>query len=113
MGNGANSNNTANNGRVTINKLQIGTGPIFRNVRYGTVSNTAQTAVISFSPAFPSGQVPLIIGNIISSNTGLVFSLVFSSVTVSNFRYTKTQTNGGGGGVGGVSEGFTYYAWSD
>jgi len=113
MGNGDNNSNTANNGRVTINKLQIGTGPIFRNVRYGSVTNTAQTAVVSFSPAFPSGQVPYIIGSIQSSNTGLVFSLVFSSVTVSSFRYTKTQTNGGGGGVGGATEGFHYYAWSD
>ena len=113
MGNGANNNNTAGNGRVIINKLQIGNGPIFRNVRYGSVTNTAQTAVVSFSPAFPSGQVPFIIGSIQSSNTTLVFSLVFSSVTVSSFRYTKTQTNGGGGGVGGVTEGFHYYAWSD
>ena len=113
MGNGANNNNTAGNGRVTINKLRIGTSPIFRNVRYGSVTNTAQTAVVSFSPAFPSGQVPYIIGSIQSSNTALVFSLVFSSVTVSSFRYTKTQTNGGGGGVGGATEGFHYYAWSD
>jgi len=113
MGNGANNNNTGNNGRVIINKLCIGTSPILRNIRYGSVTNTAQTAVVSFSPAFPSGQVPFIIGSIQASNTGLVFSLVFSSVTVSSFRYTKTQTNGGGGGVGPVTEGFHYYAWSD
>jgi hypothetical protein len=113
MGNGDNGSNTTNNGRVTINKLQIGNGPIFRNVRYGSVTNTAQTGTVAFSPAFPSGQVPFIIGSIQASNIGLVYSLVFSSVTVSNFRYTKTQTNGGGGGVGGASEGFTYYAWSD
>ena len=95
-----------------INKLQIGNGPIFRNVRYGSVTNTTQTAVVSFSPAFPSGQVPFIIGSIQSSNTALIFSLVFSSVTVSSFRYTKTQT-AGSGGVGPVTESFNYYAWSD
>ena len=112
MGNGANNNNSANNGRVTINKLQIGTSPIFRNIRYGVVTNTAQTAVVSFSPAFPSGQVPFIMGSIQASSTGLVYSLVFSSVGISSFRYTKTQT-AGSGGVGAVTEGFHYYAWSD
>jgi len=113
MGNGANNNNSASNGRVTINKLRIGNGPIFRNVRYGVVTNTAQTALVSFSPAFPSGQVPFIIGSIQSNNTVLVFSLTFSNISATNFRYTKTQTNGGGGGVGGATESFHYYAWSD
>jgi len=112
MGNGSNNSNTQNNGRVTIYKLQIGNSPILRNIRYGSVTNTAQTAVVSFSPAFPSGQVPFIIGSIQGSSTTLVFSLIFSSVTVSSFRYTKTQT-AGAGGVGAATEGFHYYAWSD
>jgi len=112
MGNGANNNNTQNNGRVTINKLQIGNGPIFRNVRYGSVAGGSTSAVVSFSPAFPSGQVPYIVGNIQSASTTLVYSLVFSSVGMSSFRYTKTQT-AGAGGVGPATESFNWYAWSD
>jgi hypothetical protein len=92
MGNGSNNNNTAGNGTVTINKLQIGTGPIIRNVRFGSVAGGSTSAVVSFSPAFPSGQVPYIVGNIQSSSTTQVFSLVFSSVGISSFRYTKIQT---------------------
>ena len=113
MGNGANNNNTANNGRVTINKLRIGTSPILRNIRYGSVAGGSTTNTVNFSPAFPSGQVPFIVGNIQSSSTTQVFSLVFSSVGITSFRYTKIQTAGAGGVGGATTEGFYYYAWSD
>jgi hypothetical protein len=113
MGNGANGNNTDGNGRVTINKLRIGTSPILRNIRYGSVAGGFTTAVVNFSPAFPSGQVPFIVGNIQSSSTTQVFSLVFSSVGITSFRYTKIQTAGAGGVGGATTEGFYYYAWSD
>jgi len=113
MGNGANNNNSAGNGRVTINKLQIGTSPILRNIRYGNVAGGFTTAVVNFSPAFPSGQIPFIVGNIQSSSTTQVFSLVFSSVGITSFRYTKIQTAGAGGVGGATTEAFYYYAWSD
>jgi hypothetical protein len=113
MGNGANNNNSANNGRVTINKLQIGTSPILRNIRYGIVAGGSQSAVVSFSPAFPSGQVPYIIGSIQSSLTTQVFSLTFSSVGISSFRYTKNYIGSGLVVTGANSEVFYYYAWSD
>jgi hypothetical protein len=113
MGNGSNNNNTADNGRVTINKLQIGTSPILRNIRYGSVAGGFTSAVVNFSPAFPSGSVPFIVGNIQSSSTTQVFSLTFSSVGISNFRYTKTQTVGNLAVGGATTESFNWYAWSD
>ena len=112
MGNGANNNNTANNGRVTINKLQIGTGPIMRNVRFGTVAGGSATATVNFSPAFPSWQSPYIIGSLQSNDT-YVFSVNFSSVTVNSFRYKKVLA--ASGGIVGVTspESFDWIAWSN
>jgi hypothetical protein len=101
------------NGRVTIHKLRIGSSPILRNIRYGSVAGGAQTAVVNFSPAFPSGQVPFIVGNIQSSLTTQVFSLTFSSVGISSFRYTKNYIGSSGVVAGASSESFHYYAWSD
>jgi len=112
MGNGANNNNTDNNGRVTINKLQIGTSPILRNIRYGTVGGGSATNTVNFSPAFPAGQVPKIIGTIRSS-AGYCFSLTFSNLTVTSFRYTKNLAANGGLVATAPSEAFDYYAWSD
>jgi len=112
MGNDTNNSTSAGNGTVRIYKLRLGNSPVMRNVRFGTVTNTAQTAIIAFSPAFPSGQSPFIVGCIQSSSTTLVYSLVFSGVSVSQFRYTKTQTSGSGG-VGPATEPFDYYAWSN
>jgi hypothetical protein len=112
MGNGANSNNSANNGRVTINKLQIGTGPIMRNVRFGTVAGGSSTNTVNFSPAFPAGQSPYIIGSIQSNDT-YVFSVNFSNVTVNSFRYKKVLA-ANGGTVGVTSpEPFDWIAWSN
>ena len=112
IGNGANSNNTANNGRVTINKLQIGTGPIMRNVRFGTVAGGSSTNTVNFSPAFPAGQSPYIIGSIQSNDT-YVFSVNFSNVTVNSFRYKKVLA-ASGGTVGVTSpESFDWIAWSN
>jgi len=59
-----------------------------RNVRFGTVAGGSIGAVVNFSPAFPSGQSPYIIGSI-QSSAGYVFSLTFSSVSNTSFRYTK------------------------
>jgi hypothetical protein len=113
MGNGSNNNNTTGNGRVIINKLRIGNSPILRNIRYGTVGGGSQSAVVNFSPAFPSGQVPFIVGNIQSSLTTQVFSLTFSSVTNTSFRYTKNYIGSAGVIAAASSESFDYYAWSD
>jgi hypothetical protein len=113
MGNGSNNNNTAGNGRVTINKLQIGTSPILRNIRYGIVSGGSQSAVVNFSPAFPSGQVPYIVGSIQSSLTTQVFSLTFSSVGITSFRYTKNYIGSTLVIGAATSEVFYYFAWSD
>jgi hypothetical protein len=113
MGNGSNSNNSANNGRVTINKLRIGTSPILRNIRYGSVAGTASAGSVNFSPAFPSGQVPFIMGSIQSSANNRAYSLAFSSVTISSFTYNKYYIASSGGFNAAVTEGFHYYAWSD
>ena len=91
----------------------IGTSPILRNIRYGSVAGGAQSGIVSFSPAFPSGQVPFIIGSIQSSLTTQVFSLTFSSVGISSFRYTKNYISNAGVVAGASSESFHYYAWSD
>jgi hypothetical protein len=113
MGNGANNNNTANNGRVTINKLRIGTSPILRNIRYGSVAGTASSGSVNFSPAFPSGQVPFMVGTIQSSSNNRAYSLAFSSVTNTSFTYNKYYIASTGGFNAAVTEGFHYYAWSD
>jgi len=113
MGNGANNNNTASNGRVTINKLRIGNGPIFRNVRYGSVAGTTSSATVNFSPAFPSGQVPFITGSIQSGSNNRAYSLAFSSITNTSFIYNKYYIASTGGFNAAVTEGFHYYAWSD
>jgi hypothetical protein len=113
MGNGANSNNTAGNGRVIINKLRIGNSPILRNIRYGSVAGTASAGTVNFSPAFPSGQVPFITGSIQSSANNRAYSLAFSSVTNTSFIYNKYYIASSGGFNAAVTEGFHYYAWSD
>ena len=110
MGNGDNSNNTANNGRVTINKLQIGTGPVMRNMRFGTVAGGSQSAVVSFSPAFPSGQSPFITGSIQSSLVTKVYSLTFSSVSNTSFRYTKNWVDQNAFLGSGITESFDWIA---
>jgi hypothetical protein len=112
MGNGANNNNTQNNGRVTINKLQIGTGPIMRNVRFGTVAGGSASAAVNFSPAFPSGQSPYIVGSI-QSNKGYVFSVCFSAVSNTSFTYTKNLSANGGIVGTAPSESFDWFAWSN
>ena len=113
MGNGANNNNTGNNGRVIINKLCIGTSPILRNIRYGSVAGGSSNASVSFSPTFPSGQVPFIIGSIQSNSTNRAFSLTFTNVTNSSFTYHKYYIASTGGFNAATTEGFHYYAWSD
>jgi hypothetical protein len=113
MGNGANNNNTAGNGRVIINKLRIGTSPILRNIRYGTVGGGNQSAVVNFSPAFPSGQVPFITGSIQANVTTNIYGLTFSSVSNTSFRYMKSYITSTGSYNAAVSESFDYYAWSD
>ena len=113
MGNGSNSNNTANNGRVIINKLRIGNGPILRNIRYGSVAGGSSNASVSFGPTFPSGQVPFIIGSIQSNSNNRAYSLAFTSVTNTSFTYHKYYIASSGGFNAAVTEGFHYYAWSD
>ena len=113
MGNGSNSNNTAGNGRVIINKLRIGNSPILRNIRYGSVAGGSQSAVVNFSPAFPSGQVPFITGSIQANVTTNIYGLTFSSVTNTSFRYMKSYITNTGSYNAAVTESFHYYAWSD
>jgi hypothetical protein len=96
MGNASNNLNTVGNGRVSINKLRVGTGPVMRNMRFGTVAGGSQSAVVSFSPAFPSGQSPFIVGNIQSSLVTKVYSITFSSVGNTSFRYTKNYVDQSG-----------------
>jgi hypothetical protein len=113
IGNDTNNSTSANNGTCQINKLRIGTGPVMRNVRFGTVAGGSTTNVVTFSPAFPSGQIPYIIGNIQSSNSSQVFGLTFSSVGVTSFRYTKTFV-GTPFVLGGASgESFDWIAFSN
>ena len=112
IGNDTNNSTSANNGTCQIQKLQIGTGPVMRNVRFGTVAGGVQTNTVTFSPAFPSGQSPYIIGNIQSGNTSQVFSLTFSNVSVSSFKYTKNFT-AGAGVFGATGESFDWIAFSN
>jgi hypothetical protein len=113
IGNATNSSVNNGNGCCTIWKLQIGRSPAIREVRFGTVAGGSSNNTVSFSPAFPTGITPFIFGTINSSNTGLIYSLVFTSVTNLSFRYNKIQTNGGGGGVGpATNESFDWYAMS-
>ena len=111
IGNGLNNSDALNSGGCTIWKLQIGFSPVIRQVRFGTVGGGSSNNTVSFSPPFALGTTPIIFGTINSSNTGLIYSLVFTSVTNLSFRYNKIQTNGGGGGVGpATNESFDWYA---
>jgi len=72
-----------------------------------------QIILFFFSIPFNLGITPIIFGTINSSNTGLIYSLVFTSVSNVSFRYNKIQTNGAGGGIGpATNESFDWYAMS-
>jgi len=113
IGNDTNNLTTAGNGTCTINKLRLGTSPVMRNVRYGTVAGGNSGATVNFSPAFPSGQSIFIVGNIQSNNASQVFSLCFSSVNATSFRYRKNFVGTPFVLGGATSEEFDYFAWSN
>ena len=102
-----------NNGCCTIWKLQVGRSPAIREIRFGTVAGGSSNATVSFATPLALGITPIVIGTINSTNTGLIFSLVFYNVSNVGFTYNKIQTNGGGGGVGpATNESFGWYAMS-
>jgi hypothetical protein len=113
MGNGTNSNNSSGNGRVNIGKLRIGNSPILRNIRYGSVAAGSSNATVNFSPAFPSGQVPFMVGTIQSNFNNRAYSLAFTGITNTSFQYHKYYIASSGGFNAATTESFHYYAWSD
>ena len=113
MGNGTNNSSSAGNGTVRIYKLRIGNSPVLRNIRYGSVAGGSSNASFNFAPAFPSGQVPFIVGTIQSNFNNRAYSLAFTGVTNTSCNYHKYYIASSGGFNSAVTESFHYYAFSD
>lgn len=113
MGNDTNNSSSAGNGTVRIYKLRIGNSPVLRNIRYGSVAGGSSNSSFNFAPAFPSGQVPFIVGTIQSNANNRAYSIAFTGVTNTSCTYHKYYIASTGGFNAAVSESFHYYAWSD
>ena len=113
MGNGTNNSSSAGNGTVRIFKLRIGNSPVLRNIRYGSVAGGSSNSSFNFAPAFPSGQVPFIVGTIQSNANNRVYSIAFTGVTNTSCTYHKYYIASSGGFNAAVTESFHYYAFSD
>ena len=112
IGNDANSLTSANNGIVQVNKLRVGAnGTPFRQMRVGLISTGgAQT----FSPAFPTGVVPIIfLASPQSALTNQIWSMQVNSVTNTGFNAVKQyfQVTGTAiSGSGSFGENVSYMA---
>lgn len=113
MGNDTNNSSSAGNGTVRIYKLRIGNSPVLRNIRYGSVAGGSSNASFNFAPAFPSGQVPFIVGTIQSNANNRAYSIAFTGVTNTSCTYNKYYIASTGGFNAAVTESFHYYAFSD
>jgi hypothetical protein len=112
MGNSDNSSNTANNGRVTINKLQVGPGSAYRcmilgrNIGAGAVGQQAYTI-----PGAPTtfGN-PLVFamlnsGTAAFGNPNTIYGVMINITGVNTFNYKKVYNGGTADG-----ESFNYMA---
>ena len=116
IGNATNNSTAQYNGCCKINKLQVGSSPAMREVRFGTSPSGSSTGTITFSPAFPSGITPFVItSGVQAGNTNQLFSVHTHTINNVSFQYAKTYMAFSGNtitGTGGAQEVFTWIAIS-
>jgi hypothetical protein len=109
IGNATNSS-TTDNGCCKINKLQVGSGNVIREIRYGVVPANSSSP-FKFEPAFPSGSVPIILtgGISASTNNSRVINVLITNLTYIGFSFKITYVNFSAGS-GTSNEAFSYIA---
>jgi hypothetical protein len=116
IGNATNNSTAQYNGCCKINKLQVGSSPAMREVRFGTSPSGSSTGTITFSPAFPSGITPFVIASgVQASLTNQLFSVHTHTINNVSFQYAKTYIGFSGTtitGAGGALEPFSWIAIS-
>jgi len=102
---------TLNAGACHINKCQFGgNGTYFREIRFGQVAGSVQSATVSFGTAMIS--TPYVYCQLIDNSTTAVTSIVVSAVSSSSFVYTKGQLTSAASFGGAPTLGFYWIAVS-
>jgi hypothetical protein len=98
MGNGTNNLTTANNGTVSINKLQVGTGTGFRCVIMGTVGAGLSGLQTHIMTGAPSGMGnPIVFAQIVNvAENNYIYVPNISVTAFDRFTYRKKFYSGSG-----------------
>lgn len=111
MGNGDNNNNTANNGRVTINKLRVGAGTSHRCKIIGRNVGGGLAGIQTFTiPNAPTGLGNCIVFANINVSTTNMYIIMVNPLNATQFSYCKRGWNGGGF-FDATTETFNYVAY--
>lgn len=112
MGNGDNSSNTADNGRVTINKLRIGPdGSSYRCKIIGRNQGAGLGGLRTFTiPGAPTTFGTCIVFASINISTSNMYIIMVNPINATQFTYYKRGWNGTGF-FDATSESFNYVAY--
>jgi len=82
--------------RISSSGLQVGntsSDGIIRDIRHGKVAPATSTGTVTFANG-PMLSVPTVLGQIESTNTALLYTIVISNVTTTGFSFCKKYYDG-------------------